>query len=160
MVTLGVLAILVGVATPAYSLFILNTRAVTQTNEFVLAMTYAKSEVVRRGGWVTVCARATDSTCATAANWDNGWLVFTDANYNGVVDGTDLVLQIRGPLEGGNTLRAGARAWVTFSSVGFIRPGNNDTFRLCDKRGTAKGEAVVMSLQGWLSTQVGTASCP
>ena len=98
MVGLGIVAIMLALATPNYRNFVLNNRRVTQANEFVMAMAYAKREAVMRGVRVTVCARATDAACATTTIWDNGWLVFVDNNKNGSVDAADQVLQVRPPL--------------------------------------------------------------
>ena len=161
LVTLSIVAILAALAAPNFKDLILNNRRTTQVNEFVLAMSYARSEAVKRGTPVTVCGRATDTSCVGNTDWDGGWLVFVDSpspHGDGVVDGTDPVLQVRPALEGGNTLRSGVRSSVTFQSNGFIT--GNDTFNLCDLRGEDSGSQIILSLQGWLNTQTGASACP
>lgn len=159
MVTLSIATIMLTLAIPSFRDFLLNSRITSQTNDFVLALASAKSEAVKRGGLVTVCSRATNATCAASTTWDSGWLVFADGGVAGTVDGTDVVLQVREPLEGGNTFRAGARQRVTFQSTGFSS-GFNDTFRLCDTRGTADGRSITVSMQGRVTSVTGTSACP
>jgi len=160
LVTLSIAGIMLTVAIPSFRDFLLNSRLTTQTNEFVLALTLAKSEAVKRGATVTVCSRATNASCAASTTWDDGWLVFVDGGVAGTVDGDDLVLQIQAPLDGDNTLRAGARQRVSFQNTGFSA-GFNDTFRLCDSRGVDDARRITVSLQGRVTTQIGgVASCP
>lgn len=159
LVTLSIAAIMLTIAVPNFRNFLLNTRISSQTNDFVLALASAKSEAVKRGVTVTVCSRATDATCAASTTWDSGWLVFVDNNGGGTVDGADVVLQVRAPLEGSNTLRAGIRQRVTFQNTGFSS-GFNDTFRLCDSRGTTSARNITVSMQGRVTSATGAASCP
>lgn len=147
MVTISIAAILMTIAIPSFIDFVRNNRLTAQANDFVLALTYAKSEAVKRGVRVTVCSRQNDTTCAGSTTWDSGWLVFVDNNGNGTVDAGEEILRVRSPLEGGNTLRAGARQRVTFQATGF-NPGFNDTFRLCDSRGLQDAYGIVLNLQG------------
>lgn len=167
LVTISIAAIMMTLAIPNFMDFLRNNRLAGQANDFVLACAYAKSEAVKRGLRVTICSRQNDSTCAASTTWDTGWLVFVDVDGDGVCDGCgaanppDTILQVRSPVtdEGGNTLRAGARTRITFQSTGFS-PGFNDTFRLCDSRGTAVARQLVVSQQGRVTATTGTAACP
>lgn len=147
LVTLSIAVILMTLAVPSFLDFIRNNRLTAQANDLVLAFAYAKSEAVKRGVRVTVCSRATNTTCAGSTTWDDGWLVFVDNDGGGTINGADEVLQVRETLDGGNTLRAGARQRVTFQTSGF-NPGFNDTFRLCDTRGLQDAYGIVLNAQG------------
>lgn len=168
LITIAILAILLTLGIPSFRDFILNSRMARQTNEFVLALAYAKSEAVKRGVRVVVCSRdntdPNNRTCAASTNWDNGWLVFVDQEANaasawGTINGADQVLQVRPTLEGGNTLRAGALERVIFLSTGF-QPDLQETFNLCDTRPAASGRNIVVSPQGRVTTQTGAITCP
>lgn len=159
LVTISIAAIMLTIAIPSFRDFLLNSRRATQTNDFILALNYAKSEAVKRSETVTVCSRSTDTTCAGSTIWDSGWLVFVDNNGNGTADTGEMVLQVRGDLEGGNTLRSGNRTRVTFNSLGFS-PNTNDTFNLCDNRGAADGRRIVVSSMGRVTSQAGASACP
>ncbi len=159
LVTVSIAFILLAVGVPSYQALVLNGRRVAVANEFVLALTYARSEAAKRNVPITVCSRATNTTCAGSLTWDNGWLVFIDSGTAGSVDDADLILMVYPVLPGGTTLRAGARKRVTFRSTGFSA-GFFDTFRLCDRRGSAAGRSIVLSNQGRVRTEPGTALCP
>lgn len=93
MITLSVLAILLGIATPNFQSLVRNGRLTATTNDLVSALAVARSEAVKRATRVTVCKSAnTDAaspTCSTAASWQDGWIVFVDGGVEGTVDGTD-----------------------------------------------------------------------
>ena len=146
MVTLSIAAILLTVAVPNFIIFLQNSRLASQSNDLATILNYARSEAVKGAQRVTVCSRATDTSCSGATNWDNGFLVFVDPNGNGTVDAGEVPLQVRQAMDGDNTLRSG-RARITFQANGFST-GFNDTFRLCDARGTASARAIVISNQG------------
>jgi type IV fimbrial biogenesis protein FimT len=147
LVTLSIAVILLAVAVPSYKALVLNGRRTALANELVLALTFTKSEAVKRGVPVTLCSRETNTTCADSTTWDNGWLVFVDAGTAGTVDGADLVLMVYPALPSGTTLRTAAKKRATFQSTGFSA-GFFDTFRLCDARGATEGKGIVLSEQG------------
>lgn len=160
LVTIAILAIMLSIAVPNFITFVQNSRLVGQTNDLVTSLNYARSEAIKRGVRVSVCSRLNNTTCSGAAvfNWATGWLVFVNPNNDAVVDAGETVLQVRQPLENGNTLRTAGIQRVTYQNSGFS--GNADTFRLCDSRGTASGRAIAVSLQGRVSTSTGTTACP
>ena len=161
LVTVAILAILLSIAVPNFITFVQNSRLVGQTNDLVTSLNYARSEAIKRGVRVSVCSRLNNTTCSGAAvfNWDAGWLVFVNLNNSAVAATTPgTVLQVRQPLENGNTLRTAGIQRVTYQNSGFS--GNADTFRLCDSRGAASGRAIAVSLQGRVSTSTGTTACP
>lgn len=121
MVTLAVGIILLAVALPMYRSITANNRVAGQTNALVSALQLARSEAVTRLAPVTVCARSNDTTCGTSANWSNGWLVFVDADDDGVLDAGEERVKIFAPLRGNPTLQAGkSRAAIRYQSGGDV----------------------------------------
>lgn len=162
LVTLSIAAILVTVAVPNFITFVQNNRLTSQANDLVTALNSARSEAINRGTRITVCSRATDTSCSGTTTWDTGLLVFADLNGDGVVDPGELpVLRVRQALEGGNALRAGASSHITYQSSGFRSdPGGNDVFSLCDTRGAASGRSITVNQQGRAVATTGAAACP
>lgn len=78
MVTLAVLAIVFAIAAPSFTTMINNNRSAALGEELVTALNYARSEAVKRGSRVSVCASSDGATCSGAATWIQGWIVFTD----------------------------------------------------------------------------------
>lgn len=85
MITVSILAILLGIGVPAFNDIIRKNRLANETNKLVKALNLARLESAKRGVPVAVCPAALNAdpnaapSCAVGAtNWANGWLVFTD----------------------------------------------------------------------------------
>lgn len=79
MVTIAVLAIVVSIAGPSFTSMINNNRSAAVGEELAGAFNYARSEAVKRGDRVSICASSDGATCSAAGTWSQGWIVFTDS---------------------------------------------------------------------------------
>ncbi len=76
MVALAVLAILLGIAVPAFSSMLRDSRVSTLADELQGALQLARSEAIKRRQSVVVCRRKPDeSACQNGTDWAGGWLV-------------------------------------------------------------------------------------
>ncbi|AOE83531.1 GspH/FimT family pseudopilin [Pseudomonas sp. TCU-HL1] len=75
MVTLAVLAVLLGIAIPSFTDVTLSSKLRSQANDLVAGATLARSEAIKRNQPVTLCASANGSTCASSGGWHQGWIV-------------------------------------------------------------------------------------
>lgn len=156
-VAIAVMIILVSIAVPNFMAFIQGHRLTSQANDLVTVLNYARSEAIKRGVRVTVCSSNDGASCLGSTTWDTGWIAFIDTNGDGVVGG-EQIMQIRGALEAGNTLRSTIQR-ITYQNSGFA--GSPTTFRLCDDRGTAAARPIVINFQGRVAVNAPpTASCP
>jgi type IV fimbrial biogenesis protein FimT len=162
MATLAVGAILVVLAVPSFTQMIQNNRLTTQINEFVSALQLARSEAVKRNENVVLCAtddpNAAPLDCTAGADWETGWIIFADADDDGVPSatadqcnaGADCILAVNsGVASTSNTLRGDPAAVA--DSIAYLPSGVSDaagTFILCDERGAAHAKAVVVSNTG------------
>lgn len=82
MITVSILAIVMALAIPSFKSSVANNRSVGAGGELVSALNFARTEAIKRGSYVSVCASDTGSsstpTCLAAGNWAKGWLVFAD----------------------------------------------------------------------------------
>jgi type IV fimbrial biogenesis protein FimT len=120
MVTLAVAVVLITMAIPAYNTFVQNNRITAQANDLVTAINLSRDEALKRRTTVTICSSADGSTCA--GNWHDGWIVFTDANADSTVNGTDQVLRVWGALTGGATITTTPAA-LRYSQIGLVNTG-------------------------------------
>jgi type IV fimbrial biogenesis protein FimT len=160
MITLSVLAIIVTIAVPSFTTMVSNNRLTAQHNELVTALTIARSEALKRGTTVTVCASDDEAGC-NSSNWEDGWIVFSDYDADRAVDaGTgecaeneDCVVATFGALESNKTVRATLFAnngYVQFDDGGIIdSPG---TFVLCDSRGNTYASGINVNGVGRVSS--------
>lgn len=70
MITLAVLAILLGLAMPAVTDFAIKQRVSSQANEMMLSLAFARSEAVKRNQDIRVIPRT-----SAANGWSDGWCV-------------------------------------------------------------------------------------
>lgn len=137
MVAIAILAILLGLAVPSIRDIMRGNRAMSLSNELVGSLSYARAEAVKRAANVTVCTTADASVanpiCATTSGWTAGWLVFVDDGTPGVVDGTDLRLQVAQPDSGDASIIGDAAfaSYAQFNSRGAAGNGAGGNFTLC-----------------------------
>jgi type IV fimbrial biogenesis protein FimT len=89
MVTIAILAIVLGLAVPSFQDFVSRNRLVAATNNLVSALALARSEAIKRATPVTVAS----------ADWSAGWQVFVDTGTIGDPAG-DTVLRVYQPNAG------------------------------------------------------------
>ena len=125
MVTLAVMAIVLGLAVPGFQSVVNGNRLSAAANELVASLQTARMEAIRRSRRVVVCSSAnanagTDATCATA-NVD-GWITFMDANSDGDFDKVGDTL-LRNSTFDGNVL-VGGDDKVMYRADGLARDGS------------------------------------
>lgn len=80
LVCVAVLALLLRVAVPSFAEAMLTNRLASYTNAFVASTQFARSEAMKRGAAITMCASADGQTCATSGAWAQGWIVSCPAS--------------------------------------------------------------------------------
>ena len=154
-VTMSVALIIMTMAVPGFRTLTDSNRMTNQINQIIGALKSSRSEAVTRGLSVTACKRNIAGTnCDTTVNWEDGWIIFTDTDEDGNVDGgDDTVLWAQAPIGGGNRIAFSATSnnRVTYASTGF--PAGNSgmfagAFTVCDSRGAEYAKAVVVSNTG------------
>jgi type IV fimbrial biogenesis protein FimT len=122
-VALAIVIVLLGNAAPAFTRMIAARSLGAQAAQFMSALRYARSEAIKRGEAVTLCARdpaAPGPRCqdSSSADWQPGWIVFTDPAGRGRIDGSEVVLRMQAPF-GQSGGVAGTRSRVSFTAAGF-----------------------------------------
>ena len=104
-VTMAVVSIVLLTGMPALNDMTASNRLVTQINSIAGSLALARSEAIKTGSVVTICASSDSATC-NVTTWHSGWIAFTDVDKDTVVDsGTDKIIQVQDPLTGGTTLK-------------------------------------------------------
>ena len=87
-VVLAIVAILLRIAAPGMSRTVAARALAAQSSEFMAALRFARSEALKRGSAVTVCAAVPPGAAPgcqgpRAADWRSGWIVFADRERRG-----------------------------------------------------------------------------
>ena len=114
MVTVSLMAIALTIAVPSYKAMIANNRSATEVNRFLTAINITRSEAVKRGIPVTLCARKLPRTlpesCSGDTDWSTGLIMFSDNNgTKGVYDSAsgDILLYVWDRPDGNPVITAG-----------------------------------------------------
>ena len=150
MITIMILALVVTLGVPGFSVTIKNNRLASQYNTLISTLNFARSESVKRNDKnVTICASTDQASCSNSSDWSTGWIVFVDADNNKAVSAGETLLRVEYGLEGGNTLSTvgfSSNTSLTFDSIGMIT--RTGTFVLCDDRGAEEALAVAVNKSG------------
>jgi type IV fimbrial biogenesis protein FimT len=79
MVTIAVLAVLLGVGVPSFRSMIESNRLAAASNDLVTGLQFARSEAIKRGILVVLCARNAQDRCSIAPLWTSGWVARNEA---------------------------------------------------------------------------------
>jgi len=139
LITLSVFAIVISLATPKFQSMVSNNQIVTQINNFNGAISFARSEAIKRGQTVSMVA-------TTAANWANGWDIVLPNNANKVIRHIDAF--------SGNTVLTATvlLPMIQFSYEGRVNTINDIVFTLCNSVASSaldkKGKLLTISPTG------------
>ena len=124
LVVIAVAAILAGLSASSISKMFQSNRVQTEAGGFVSDLMFARSEAIKRGQGVSLCASSNGSTCLNANTWQSGWIVFLDTNQCNPVPSAStavIVLRQRAAFKGTDTLVATTPTNTT--CVNFNRDG-------------------------------------
>lgn len=164
MTVLAIIAICMSWAFPSFLDAMRTNRVASRTNELVTAINLARTESIRRGNDVFVCASGNASTCA--GEWDDGFIIWNDANSNGAKDLGDEVLRVVGEQDGLQTTSAATFRSIRFNSRGIASnlpaPDNERVILLEPSNGCPTGTQLRRNLRVTTTGQVvvAKAACP
>ncbi|WP_051076165.1 GspH/FimT family pseudopilin [Thioalkalivibrio sp. ALJ24] len=79
---------------PAFGNLVEQARLTATTNQFLTTLHMVRSEAIRRGTMVSLCASADGATCTSGADWDGGWLLYANPARSGQPSGPDSILRV------------------------------------------------------------------
>ncbi len=130
MVVIAISAILVAIAAPSMRSLVESNGVASSVNSLMSAISFARTEALKRGITVTMCRGVdadapTTPACIAGARWDSGWLVFADLNADGNFDASegDILLRAQGSLAGSGSIQQGGNQTRTFPSLRFNATG-------------------------------------
>lgn len=145
--TLAVTGTVVSSGVPAMQNLVHEQRLTTQVNQLLGDLHLARSESIKRGVPVVLCKSSDGVACSATMDWQNGWLVFVDADDDRVLDTNEPIVRVQQALAAGTTLRYGTSyRYVYYKPDGAAWP--NATFTFCDPRDAAYAKAIIITTAG------------
>ena len=120
LVVVTLTAVLVIIAVPSFKDLIERNRIAGEINSLVSDLQFARSEAIKRGRTQVVCVSSSGTACMDADTWHSGWIVFSDDDGSGTLNGAEKIIRIRTGFTGGDTFTAVPNlTQVRFSRDGF-----------------------------------------
>ena len=157
LVGISIVSILLGIAVPSYRYVTNSYRVSSEVNGLLGDLMFARSEAIKEGQFVTVCASADGATCSGSTAWNTGWIVFSNATNAAQPSGGILRLQPRFAGTTPDTFNAdnGVSA-VTYNREGFATAAAflNTTITLHDPSANPVwSRCLFITPQGMLTTE-------
>lgn len=129
MLAVALVGILTALGVPALRNLTLQQRISTTSQDLQLDFALARSEAITRGASVSVCTSTDQATC-TGSGWEGGRIIFSDADQNGAINGTDALIRVGyAPLAAMTVTAAPANTFVSFNRLGQANVAT--TFTIC-----------------------------
>jgi type IV fimbrial biogenesis protein FimT len=129
LMVIAISGILAAIGIPSFQYVTASNRIATELNTLVGDLQFARSEAVKSGLPVTVCASTDGASCANSDTWDTGWIVFADLNGDKTFDNaSDSLLRVQkgfATTGSSDTLVASSTAFqaVVFNREGYAATG-------------------------------------
>ena len=88
-----IVGIIAAIGTSSFRYVSASNRIAAEVNALLSDMRFARTEAIKEGLNVTVCATNNWTTCSTTASLQNGWIVVSDPTGTGTASGTPLHVQ-------------------------------------------------------------------
>ncbi len=133
--TLGV--VLLSMAAPSMNGIVNSQRSIALSSELLASMNLARSEAIKRNARAVLCKSADGQSCAPSGGWEQGWIVFHDADNDAALDEGEQVIERHGPVADGLKLTGNQPVsnYVSYSASGSAKLVTGafqaGTFTLC-----------------------------
>jgi type IV fimbrial biogenesis protein FimT len=167
MVVLAVAAILLMIGVPSLASLASTSRLAGATNEMIASLYLARGEAIKRNGRAVVCPSASGTSCAGSGGWQQGWIVFHDANNNAALDLGEAVILVRHQLPAGLGLTGNDHVsnYISYSPTGAAKMISGafqaGTLTLCQESAPEMARQIKISVTGRPRVmKVALAACP
>lgn len=161
MTVMAVALVILLIGVPSYQSFITANNVTSEINSLTSDLQYARSEAVKQGQAVQICAANTSGNgpyaCSNSTTWTNGWIICLAANCANAN-----LLRVQKPMTSGDTLisaSATALSAITFNYFGFSNLKGSVT--VSPRGGTGSLKTLCISSLGNLQKVTGDdTQCP
>ena len=148
-IVVALVGIVFSIAVPSMRVLTQNDRLVTHINTMVGHLAYARSEAVKRSQQVSVCVSNDAATC-TGGSWEDGWIVYIDADADNAFTANEQILRVQQALGGNNNVTTTLGNQITYDYRGFTNAAGS--MLLCDDRSGDLGKTLTITNTGRVRT--------
>lgn len=137
-VVMVIVGILTALGTPTFKYVTTSNRIAGEINGLLGDMQYARTEAIKNGQTVSICissAALSYTSCSPAGTttWQTGWIVFLDANGDGVYQSAnDTILRTQQAFSGTDTFvpSSSPLSSISYNRMGYAPTGFNVTVNI------------------------------
>ena len=164
LITLAIGAILLLIALPTYRAWIDDAEMRDEVRRLTNAMSVARAESLKRNNRVNLCPSPDGLHCADDGRWEQGWIVFSDADHDGERADDEALIRVDPPSRAGFSVRGNrpVKDYVSYTPLGHTRMVNGalqmGTLTVC--RPGRKAVDVVLANGGRVRVVSTGTTCP
>jgi type IV fimbrial biogenesis protein FimT len=123
---LAVAGILFALAFPGYRAWVADLEVRDRVEALVFTMSRARSEAIKRQTRVALCPSSDGARCAGGGRWQDGWIVFADADNDGDRAADEALVSVEPPSRPAITIRGNrpVSEYVSYTLHGQTRMTN------------------------------------
>ena len=157
LIVISILAILSAGALPSFAALSQSVSNRSARSALSVSINQARIGAVSRAQHVVACPSSDQVSCLDSVHWQHGWLVFVDANRNGLRDADETILSLaQAQPKGLAIISSNGRKRVRYLTDGSAE-GSNLTLTFCDRRGARHARSLVINNSGRLRSGVASA---
>jgi type IV fimbrial biogenesis protein FimT len=122
LITMSVATILLTIAVPSFRYVTNSNRIAGEVNGLLGDLQFARSEAIKEGQYVSVCASADGQSCSNSPDWQSGWIVFVNPNNSPTVTpGVPVtpLLRLQSAFSSTDTFVSSGISIITFNRDGY-----------------------------------------
>jgi type IV fimbrial biogenesis protein FimT len=152
LITASIIGILTALSIPSFLDTVESMTTNSQAKTILSTLNLARSEAIKRGTRVGICASNDGTDCAAGA-WSNGWIVIVDNNGDangaaGSVDVGDEIIRVYDALGAGSVMTFTVNLFE-YNSQGFNATGALQTILICPgSNNSANARSIELSPSG------------
>lgn len=137
-----IVAVMAAIAIPSFKYVTTSNRIASEVNQLLGDMRFARTEAIKEGQTVTVCASANPTasapTCSLSTSWETGWIVFSDPNNNQAIPA------------GGAALRVQPALSTAYNSTDTITTSNSLSAVTFNREGFGASNSTSLTTNSWM----------
>jgi type IV fimbrial biogenesis protein FimT len=122
LITMSVATILLTIAIPSFQYVTNSNRIAGEVNGLLGDLQFARSEAIKEGQYVSVCASSDGQSCSNSPDWQSGWIVFVNPNNSPTVTpGLSMLplLRLQSAFSGTDSFVSNGISIITFNRDGY-----------------------------------------
>jgi type IV fimbrial biogenesis protein FimT len=126
-----VMGILIAIGVPSFKYVTTSNRISSEINGLLGDMQFARSQAIKQGQTVTICASSDGASCSGSTHWEAGWVVCLDPNVSQQCAGLT-VIRVQPKFNANDTLISGVAGYsaASFNRMGYAPTGQLNTFNI------------------------------